>query len=86
MHGSICSFHQKIIFQNVRKKFKKNERVHLDILHAHAKFHDKPTFFVSSVKRQKKMSCAKAFFGTEFCVFIHNIENIVFLWNNFMST
>jgi hypothetical protein len=43
-NGSICSYHQKKYFQNVKKFQTKSPHVYLDILCEHAKFCGKPIF------------------------------------------
>jgi hypothetical protein len=78
-HGSICSCHRKNIFQNIKKLHNKNLRIRLDILCVHAKFCEKPTCFVSSVKRHK-IYHAKLFLAPNFV--LHNTKIIFFTGND----
>jgi hypothetical protein len=44
----------------------------IDILCARSRFHGKPTFFVSCIKKIKKMSCAMPILAPKFIFFTHN--------------
>jgi hypothetical protein len=52
--GAYASVTGKNIFEMFKKFERKFSRLHMDILCVHIKFYEKPTFFVTCVKKTKK--------------------------------
>jgi hypothetical protein len=64
-------------FQNIKKNLYFFYHVRLDILCARSRFHGKPTFFVSCIKKTKNILC-NANFSTKIYLFYTQQKNIVF--------
>jgi hypothetical protein len=67
------------------KNLNKYYHITLDILCVHAKFREKDTFFVSSVKKSVKMSRAKPLITSIFVFLTRNTEMIKIYYETTLS-
>jgi hypothetical protein len=68
------------------KKFEqKISRLRINMLRAHIKSCEKPTFFVTCVKKINKTSRTQLFLTEKFVFFTNDTQNIGFLWNHFVN-
>jgi hypothetical protein len=72
-------------FEMFKKFVQKISRLCINMLRAHIKFCEKPTFFVTCVKKINKTSGTQLFVTEKFVFFTNDTQNVYFLWNHFLN-